>query len=66
MEAVGLKDMGMDVAANCLMRSWISAGKDETVMVVMVVAGDLAWETLSRSSNFSAIKPSKADMVAGA
>lgn len=49
---------GMEVAANIQMRSWSSAGKDEnceTVMLVVVVACELAWETLSSSSNFSAL-----------
>ena len=36
------------------------------VMVVLVVDGDFEWDTLSSSSNFSAVKPSKADMGAGA
>ena len=70
LEAVGLQDIGMDVAANFQMRSRTSAGKDKSceyvVMVVMVADGDFAWETLSSSSNFSAVKPSKADIGAGA
>lgn len=65
----GLRLMAKDVTANCQMRSWSSATKDENcgnvVMVVMVVDGELVWEILSSPSNFSTVKPSKVDLVAG-